>query len=239
MIDELDGLLLVDKPSGMTSHDVVHRVRKQFQIKKVGHCGTLDPMATGLLMLVFGKATKVQDLLMSEDKFYSGTLTLGSSTTTQDATGEVVVEMPVPELTTEKIQDVFESYKGDFYQLPPMVSAIKVDGVPLYKHARKGKEVKREPRFVHVYHYHITHMDLPHVNFNIKCSKGFYVRTYCHDIGLQLKCHGHLSSLRRTGSGNFSINDAIGFDELIQLSSKTDLSHHVFSLPSISRIRRQ
>jgi len=239
MIDELDGLLLVDKPSGMTSHDIVHQVRKHFQIKKVGHCGTLDPMATGLLMLVLGKATKVQDLLMSEDKLYTGTLTLGASTSTQDAEGEIISEKEVPQLSQEDLQHAFDEFKGDFYQIPPMVSAIKVDGVPLYKYARKGKEIKREPRFVHVYSYDITEIQLPDLTFTLKCSKGFYVRTYCNDIGEKLGCLGHLSMLRRTGSGNFNVEDAITLDALTQLGDKTELAQHVLSLPAISRIRRQ
>lgn len=187
MPELLDGLLLINKPAGHTSHDVVHQVRKQFQLKKVGHCGTLDPAATGLLMIVIGKATKVQDLLMSEDKVYQGTLTLGSSTSTQDAEGEVLsVTDPLPELTDQSINEAFSKFRGDFYQTPPMVSAIKKDGVPLYKLARKGIEVKREPRLVTVYRYEIHRFDLPTVDFELNCSKGFYVRTYCHDIGIDV-----------------------------------------------------
>lgn len=239
MTQELDGLLLVDKPSGKTSHDIVHHVRKRFQIKKVGHCGTLDPMATGLLMLVLGKATKVQDLLMSEDKMYTGTLTLGSSTSTQDAEGETTAEKAVPLLDHDDLRNAFDAFKGDFYQIPPMVSAIKIDGVPLYKLARKGKEVKREPRFVHVYSYDLTEIILPSVTFDLTCSKGFYVRTYCHDIGEKLGCHGHLSMLRRTGSGNFRLADAVNWEQLNQLSGQSELAKHVISLPGISRIRRQ
>lgn len=239
MSEELDGLLLIDKPSGKTSHDIVHHVRKHFQIKKVGHCGTLDPMATGLLMIVLGKATKVQDLLMSEDKFYTGTLTLGSSTSTQDAEGEIISEKTVPEFTPSEISSAFDEFKGDFYQTPPMVSAIKIDGVPLYKLARKGKEVKREPRFVHVYKYDISDISLPNITFELKCSKGFYVRTYCNDIGEKLGCHGHLSMLRRTGSGNFDINEALNWDQLNNLEGAKDLAQNVLSLPTISRIRRQ
>src|SRR5207249_5267255 len=139
-----DGVLLVDKAEGMTSHDVVALVRRQLGIKKVGHCGTLDPIATGLLLLTIGRGTKVQDMLMSEDKEYVGTLTLGASTSTQDREGEIIETKPVPQLSEEQIRAAFEKFRGDFYQLPPMVSAKKHGGVPLYKLARQGKVVERE-----------------------------------------------------------------------------------------------
>src|SRR5437870_7922842 len=148
-----DGVLLVDKAEGMTSHDVVALIRRKLEIKKVGHCGTLDPIATGLLLLTLGRGTKIQDLLMSEDKEYAGTLTLGATTTTQDRQGEVVDQREVPALGQNEVGAAFEKFRGDFYQMPPMVSAIKHGGVPLYKLARQGKVVEREPRLVHVYRY--------------------------------------------------------------------------------------
>src|SRR5204862_4223955 len=151
MSPTIDGVLLVDKAEGMTSHDVVALVRRQLQIKKVGHCGTLDPIATGLLILTLGRGTKIQDLLMSEDKEYVCTLSLGKTTDTQDRAGKVTAERPVPELTEATVRAAFEKFRGDFYQMPPMVSAIKQGGVPLYKLARQGKVVEREPRIVHVY----------------------------------------------------------------------------------------
>src|SRR2546423_904479 len=191
-----DGVLLVDKAEGMTSHDVVALARRQLGIKKVGHCGTLDPIATGLLLLTIGRGTKVQDLLMSEDKEYVGTLTLGTATSTQDREGEVVETKPVPKLSEAEIRAAFEKFRGDFYQLPPMVSAKKHGGVPLYKLARQGKVVEREPRFVHVYRYTIDRIGLPEIDFSVLCSKGFYVRTYAHDIGHLLGCGAHLKVLR-------------------------------------------
>jgi len=235
----LDGLLLVNKPQKCTSHDVVDFVRRHFQIKKVGHCGTLDPMATGLLMLVIGKATKVQDLLMSEDKEYSGTLTLGQNTDTQDADGVVIESKTVPELSPEQIETAFAKFKGDFYQIPPMVSALKKDGVPLYKLARQGKTVEREPRLVHVYSYKLSTIALPAIDFSLKCSKGFYVRTYCYDIGQDLGCGGHLSRLERTRSGNFSLSQSVTLPELETMNSTAELQSRVLSLAEISRIRRQ
>src|SRR5438874_11399618 len=146
-----DGVLLVDKAEGMTSHDVVALTRRQLGFKKIGHCGTIDPIATGLLLLTIGRGTKVQDLLMSEDKEYVGTLTLGTATSTQDREGEVVETRPVPKLNEAEIRAAFEKFRGDFYQLPPMVSAKKHGGVPPYKLARQGKVVDGQPRCVHLY----------------------------------------------------------------------------------------
>src|SRR4051794_11153086 len=172
----LDGVLLIDKATGMTSHDVVAIVRRRLGIKKVGHCGTLDPLATGLLIIVIGRGTKIQDLLMAEDKEYVGTMKLGEMTDSQDADGQVIEARPVPELTREQIDGAFAKFRGDFYQTPPMVSAIKKEGVPLYKLARQGKTVEREPRFVHVFSYEVQDIALPEIAFRVTCSKGFYVR---------------------------------------------------------------
>jgi tRNA pseudouridine55 synthase len=231
-----DGVLLVDKAEGMTSHDVVALVRRQIGIKKVGHCGTLDPIATGLLLLTIGRGTKVQDLLMSEDKEYVGTLTLGIATSTQDREGEVLDTKPVPQLSEEQIRAVFDKFRGDFYQIPPMVSAKKHGGVPLYKLARQGKVVEREPRFVHVYRYTIDRVALPDVDFSVLCSKGFYVRTYAHDIGEVLGCGAHLKSLRRTKSGRFDVTNAIGVDQ-IKNSGREEIVQRILSLPQVSRMR--
>lgn len=231
-----DGVLLIDKAEGMTSHDVVALARRQLGIKKVGHCGTLDPSATGLLLLTIGRGTKVQDLLMSEDKEYVGTLTLGVATNTQDREGEVLETKPVPELSETDIRAAFDKFRGDFYQTPPMVSAKKHGGVPLYKLARQGKVVEREPRFVHVYRYSINAIALPDVDFTVLCSKGFYVRTYAHDIGQILSCGGHLKSLRRTKSGRFEVADAISVDQMKQLP-REEIVQRILSLPQVSRMR--
>jgi tRNA pseudouridine55 synthase len=232
----LDGVLLVDKAEGMTSHDVVALVRRQLGIKKVGHCGTLDPIATGLLLITIGRGTKVQDLLMSEDKEYVGTLTLGAATTTQDRQGEIVETKPVPQLSEEQIRAAFEKFRGDFYQLPPMVSAKKHGGVPLYKLARQGKVVEREPRFVHVYRYTIGKINLPDIDFSVVCSKGFYVRTYSHDIGETLGCGAHLKSLRRTKSGRFEVEGALTVDQITN-SPREEITRRILSLPQVSRMR--
>ncbi|MFZ5807341.1 MAG: tRNA pseudouridine(55) synthase TruB [Verrucomicrobiota bacterium] len=239
MITQLDGLLLVDKPTRATSHDVVDFVRRKFSQKKVGHCGTLDPLATGLLMIVVGKATKVQDLLMSEDKEYRGAMKLGESTDTQDADGKIIETKPVPTLEKVVIEKVFEEFLGDFYQTPPMVSALKKDGVPLYKLARQGKVVEREPRLVHVYEYKILKIELPEIEFHLRCSKGFYVRTYCHDIGQKLGSGAHLVRLIRTRSGNFSLEKAVSWEQMQSAGSVEFLQQHLISMAEISRIRRQ
>lgn len=231
-----DGVLLVDKAAGMTSHDVVAIVRRQLQMKKVGHCGTLDPIATGLLLLTLGRGTKIQDLLMSEDKEYSGTMILGKTTDTQDSAGVVLEERPVPALDEATIRAAFEKYSGDFYQMPPMVSAIKQGGVPLYKLARQGKTVEREPRLVHVYRYSINRIALPEIDFTVVCSKGFYVRTYAHDIGDTLGCGAHLKNLRRTKSGRFTVEGAITVDEL-KNGDPVDIMSRILTLPEVSRMR--
>ena len=236
MDQDISGVLLVDKGQDMTSHDVVAVARRTLNLKKIGHCGTLDPMATGLLILVIGKATKIQDLLMAEDKEYVGSLTLGATTNTQDAEGEILEEKEVPELSDDEIKSVFDEFKGDFYQTPPMVSAIKKDGVPLYKLARQGKEVKREPRFVHVASYRIDGIELPRVDFTVRCSKGFYVRTYAHDIGGKIGCGAHLSALRRTKSGKFDLERSVTFDEL-KNGDRDDIISKLLTLPEVSRLR--
>ena len=230
------GVLLIDKAPNMTSHDVVAIARKTLNMKKIGHCGTLDPMATGLLILVIGKGTKLSDLLMAEDKTYVGTLHLGKTTSTQDKEGDVLEEREVSPFTEEDIDNAFNEYVGNFEQIPPMVSAIKKDGVPLYKLARKGKEVKRDPRPVRVTDYSVSRVSLPEVDFTVECSKGFYVRTYAHDIGQDLGCGAHLSALRREKSGRFDLERAISVDTL-KNSSREEVLKSLISLAEISVMR--
>src|SRR5438477_8896707 len=220
----------------MTSHDVVALVRRRLQIRKVGHCGTLDPLATGLLLLTIGRGTTIQDLLMAEDKEYSGTMMLGAKTSTQDKDGEVIERREVPPLEEKTIRTALGKFRGDFYQTPPMVSAIKQAGVPLYKLARQGKTVEREPRLVHIYRYSIDGVALPEIDFTVVCSKGFYVRTYAHDIGAELGCGAHLSILRRVKSGRFDVADAITVDE-IRNCEPAAIRARISSLPQVSRMR--
>lgn len=205
------GVLLVDKDPGFTSHNAVALCRRILGTKKVGHCGTLDPMATGMLIVVIGKATKMQDMLMCEDKVYTATMKLGIETNSQDADGEVVAEKSTAGITQEQIEAAFKHFHGAFDQVPPMYSAVKINGVPCYKLARKGQEVERKSRHVQVLDYQITRIDLDkaEVDFTVHCSKGFYVRTYAHDIGQHLGCGAHLTALRRIRSGAFDISQAI------------------------------
>lgn len=205
------GVLLVDKDPGFTSHNAVALCRRVLNTKRVGHCGTLDPMATGMLIVVIGKATKMQDQLMCEDKVYTATMKLGIETNSQDADGEVVAVKPTAGVTEADIRAAFEFYHGAFEQVPPMFSAVKINGVPCYKLARKGKEIERKSRPVEVLDYAITRIDLAaaEVDFTVHCTKGFYVRTYAHDIGQRLGCGAHLTALRRIRSGHFDIAEAV------------------------------
>lgn len=216
---QFDGILLVDKPKGPTSHDVVDRLRRKLKMKKIGHAGTLDPNATGLLIMLLGKATKVSQYLMSLDKEYEGRLEFGKETNTYDAEGDVMVERPVPaDLTPERLNEVLATFIGDQYQMPPMFSAKKVGGVPLYKLARKGKEIEREPRFVHISTLQIKQMELPFADVLVRCSKGTYIRSLAHDIGQKIGCGANLAELRRTASDRFNIADAASLEKIEEMS---------------------
>ena len=217
-VKEIEGVLLVDKPGGMTSHDVVYRLRRKLQIQRIGHAGTLDPMATGLLIMLVGKATKISQYLISVDKVYEGEITLGSTTNSQDAEGEVMESRPVPPLTEGELKETMKTFLGDQYQTPPMFSAIKVGGVPLYKMARQGEEIEREPRFIRVAAFELLSLALPKLTFRLDCTKGTYVRTVAHDLGAKLGCGAHLSALRRTGSGKFNITQCTTLDAIQEMS---------------------
>ncbi len=217
VFDPLDGALLVDKPVGPTSHDVVDHLRRTFGIKKVGHCGTLDPNATGLLVVVLGRGTKLSEKLMADDKVYEGTVKFGEATDSYDADGELTASLPVPPLSLDTLNEMAKSFVGDILQTPPMVSAVKKDGVPLYKLARKGLEVERKPRLIHIYSFHFSHYQEPLGQFRVACTKGTYVRTLAHELGEKAGCGAHLASLRRTASGKFEVRDALPLATLLQL----------------------
>ena len=220
--DPFDGILLVDKPTDWTSHDVVAKVRNYFKLNKVGHGGTLDPLATGLLVLLIGKGTKLSDRIMKGDKVYEGTLHLGITTNTQDADGEVLEEKDASHITREMVEQVIaDQFTGDIEQIPPMVSAIKKDGVPLYKLARKGQEIEREPRRITIFEFQVLEFENPLVKFRVKSTKGTYVRTLAHDIGRELGVGGSLDALRRTASGPLSVDKAFTLDEILECDRET------------------
>jgi tRNA pseudouridine55 synthase len=214
----LDGALLIDKPAGPTSHDVVNELRHRFQIKKVGHAGTLDPNATGLLIILLGRGTKLSEKLMSSDKVYEGTVKFGEETDSYDADGELVASLPVMPMTLEELNEAADSFVGDIMQEPPMVSAVKQGGIPLYKLARKGIEVERKPRLIHVYTYRFTKYEEPIGWFKVACTKGTYVRSLAHDLGQKLGCGAHLETLRRTTSGRFEVADAASFEAALNMT---------------------
>jgi tRNA pseudouridine55 synthase len=215
----LDGAILIDKPAGPTSHDVVDAIRRRFNIKKVGHCGTLDPNATGLLIIVLGRGTKLSEKLMADDKVYEGTIKFGETTNSHDADGELVTSLPVPPMTLEQVNAAAEEFVGDHMQTPPMVSAIKKDGVPLYKLARKGVEVPREPRLIHIYSFRFGRYDEPLAEFRSACTKGTYVRSLAHELGQKLGCGAHLATLRRVTSGKFELADAAPLEAVLKLTA--------------------
>jgi tRNA pseudouridine55 synthase len=215
----LDGAILIDKPAGPTSHDVVDAIRRKFGIKKVGHCGTLDPNATGLLIIVLGRGTKLSERLMGDDKVYEGTMKLGEATDSYDCDGELTASLPVPLLTLDQLNEEAATFIGDQMQVPPMVSAIKKNGVPLYKLARKGIEVEREPRLIHIYNFRFTEYTEPLGTFKLACTKGTYVRSVAHDLGNKLGCGAHLTTLRRAVSGKFDVADASTLDQVMNLSA--------------------
>ena len=212
------GVLVVDKPAGMTSHDVVDEVRRTFGWKKVGHAGTLDPLATGVLVLLVGAATRSQPRFLNDDKEYRGRIVFGAETTTHDAEGEVVARHEGPlAIDRATLEAALAAFRGEIRQLPPMVSAVKHKGKPLYKYARKGVEVEREERPVTIHRLDLLALEGLEAEVDVRCSKGTYVRTLAHDIGRRLGCGAYLKALRRTRSGPFSVKDARPLAELLAL----------------------
>jgi len=210
----MSNILIVDKPSGMTSHDVVDFARKRLGIKKMGHCGTLDPMATGVLVLLLDKATKLSAKLSNDEKEYVCAMELGSSTDTQDASGRILKTSDTAGLTEDAVKGALLSFKGEQEQIPPMVSAKHHKGVRLYKLARRGIEVERQPRLIEIKEIEFITMSGQDVKFRVTCSKGTYIRTLCHDVGERLGSGAHMKQLRRIRSGDYRIADALKLEEL-------------------------
>ncbi len=229
--NHLDGILLVDKPTEWTSFDVVNSVRRTFQLDKVGHCGTLDPFATGLLVLLLGKATRLQDRLMAADKRYTGTLRLGVETDSEDLTGAVIAEHAVPTATEAELQAAADGFLGEGEQVPPMHSAIKVDGRPLYKLAHRGLAIERKARPVRIDAFRLTAFRLPEIDFEVRCSKGTYIRTLAADFGRRLGCGAHLRALRREASGDHLVKDAVAL-ETLRGWTLAELAAHLEPMPT-------
>jgi len=210
----MNGVLVIDKPAGPTSFDVVRRVRSLVRVKKVGHTGTLDPMATGVLPLCLGDATKIAGFITEGDKAYRAVVQLGVETDTQDAEGKILSERPVPALGREALEAAVAGFRGKQLQTPPMYSAIKVSGRRLYELARAGEQVERAPREVTVHALELVDFKERELTLDVRCSKGFFVRALAADLGQRLGCGAHLKALRRTQSGPFTLQQAVGLDRL-------------------------
>ncbi|MDP2939386.1 MAG: tRNA pseudouridine(55) synthase TruB [Candidatus Omnitrophota bacterium] len=210
----MDGILVIDKPQGITSHDCVKKIRKIFGVKKVGHAGTLDPLATGILVVLLGKATRKFLDFSGFDKEYEATLTLGITTDTGDIQGKIIKTLPFDHVRRENVLQAFNNFVGVIEQIPPMVSALKYHGEKLYQLARRGIVVERRPRKICIHSLTLTEYVPPELNFKVKCSKGTYIRTLAEDIGTMLGCGGCISSIRRIGLGPFKIEEAIKLEEI-------------------------
>lgn len=209
-----EGIILVNKPQGITSHDVVDVVRGKLKTKKVGHAGTLDPLAQGLLVILVGKSTKLFSKFVNFDKEYTGILKLGEVTTTGDSQGTVIKQVDCGYVTKERLEEVFPLFKGSIEQIPPMVSALRVGGKRLYRLARKGIVVERKPRSIQIYSLELLRVDLPFVEFYVHCSKGTYVRKLAEDIGDKIGCGGHMTKIKRLSIGPFKLDEAVNLEDV-------------------------
>lgn len=229
----MNGIINVYKPVKMTSHDVVSHFRKLFNIKKIGHTGTLDPDATGVLPICVGKATKIADYITNGRKKYRAELTLGISTDTQDASGNTIEEKEV-NVTLEELNNTLQSFVGQISQIPPMYSAIKMNGKKLYQLAREGTVVERKPRDIEINNIEIVNYDgKSRAIFDVDCSKGTYIRTLCNDIGEKLGCGGHMSSLMRTATGNYKVEDSFTLEKIDQLYAQNEIDQFLKPIDSI------
>ncbi|MDR2735431.1 MAG: tRNA pseudouridine(55) synthase TruB [Puniceicoccales bacterium] len=217
---EFNGVLLVDKPLGLTSHDVVDRLRRKLAMKRIGHAGTLDPIATGLLVILLGTATKISQLITNCDKTYLGEMLLGVTTDTQDAQGTIIGTKDVPELPLKDLEMAMHAFLGEQHQIPPMFSAKKINGTPLYKLARKGQQVERSPRLVNVSEFDLVTFTPPRVGFRLSCSKGTYVRTILNDVGQLLGYGAHMTKLTRTRVGTLTLENATNLDDIMAMPSE-------------------
>ncbi|MCF8067164.1 MAG: tRNA pseudouridine(55) synthase TruB [Desulfobacterales bacterium] len=225
-----DGIIVVDKPAGISSAKVVAVLKGTLKVKKAGHTGTLDPFATGVMVCCINHATKLARFLLHDTKKYEAVLCLGKETDTQDITGNITTECPVSVFAETEIRSVIEKFTGDIDQIPPIYSALKHKGTPLYKLARKGKPVVKPARRVNISGIDILDINLPEIRFEVTCSAGTYIRTLCFDIGKALGCGGHLKTLRRLECGGYSIRDAITLEELQQLNEADNWQDRLISM---------
>ncbi len=226
----IDGLLIVDKPEGITSLDVVREIKRRYGLRKAGHIGTLDPFATGVLPIVINEGTKLVPFLVEGPKEYEVTLKLGEETTTDDCTGEVVLRRDWENVRPERVESHIRAFLGKIQQIPPMFSAVKMQGTPLYRLARRGIEVERKPREVEIYKIQLEGMEPPLVRFRVSCSKGTYIRTLGRDIGRKAGCGAHLLRLRRIRSGPFTLEQAISWERMKDLATPDALFPWLISL---------
>ena len=228
----MDGILVINKEKDYTSHDVVAKLRGILRMKKIGHTGTLDPQAQGVLPVALGKGTRLVELLTQKKKTYRAVLRLGVETDTQDMTGTILSEKEVS-VTEEDVRKVCRSFLGHQLQVPPMYSALKVNGKKLYELAREGKVVERAPRPVEFYEINVESVTLPLVTFTVTCSKGTYIRTLCHDIGQKLGCGGAMEELLRTASGKFTLTDSYTLAEIERFVSDGTIEQKVLSISQV------
>ncbi len=214
----MNGIVIVDKPQGWTSQDVTARLRRVFGTRRIGHGGTLDPMATGVLPVFVGRATRAVEFFEHAEKTYETVLLLGKKTDTQDVTGTVLEERAV-DVTKSQVEEVLTRFRGEIMQVPPMYSALKVNGQKLYELARKGKQVERQPRPVTVYELTVLSFENNRLSLRVRCSKGTYIRTLCEDIGEALGCLGCMEALRRTQAGEYRLEDAVALEDLLESST--------------------
>lgn len=231
-----DGIVNIYKEKGYTSHDVVAILRKKFRIKKIGHTGTLDPEAEGVLPICIGKGTKVADFITNKTKIYKTSMKLGEITNTQDHTGEILKKSDVL-VSKEEIKNTILKFIGNYYQIPPMYSALKVNGKKLYELAREGKSIERKPRKVIIFDiYDINILDIENISFTVKCSKGTYIRTLCNDIGEALGCGAHMTSLIRIASGDFEVDNSFLLNELDKYINNNEVNNIIRDIDTVFKI---
>src|SRR2546425_5405948 len=229
----MDGILNINKATGMTSHDVVAKIRKLLKQKRVGHAGTLDPAASGVLPICIGQGTRIAEYISESGKAYQAKIVFGAATDTYDAEGTITSTASTTGLTLTKIEEILPHFLGSQMQVPPLYSAIKLQGQPAYKRARAGEEIALEPRTIVIYSLEVIDWNLPHLTLAIECSKGTYIRSLAHDLGMQLGCYAYLSALVRTRSGPFTLSESITPEQLVEAVERNSVQHYLYPLDKV------